>query len=383
MARTRNAGGVLLAVVVVTAALAGGVSATSVVTASGTVSVPGSTSAASSSSAAIPVTHGCSFPFSSTDATGTEVTVEEEPERIVTLNPSAAQTMWEIGARDKVVGVSKYAMYLEGAEAKTNISGSGRTAVVVEKVVALEPDLVLAPNTIQNETVSKLRESGLTVYRFEFASSIDDVKRKTELTGQIVGACDGAHEAVERMDRELSTVESAVEGQDRPRVLYVFFGYTAGEGTFIHEMIEFAGGENVAAEANITGYQQISDEVVVDRNPEWIVLNGDNPNVPQTEAYNGTTAVEQDNVLVLNASYVSQPAPRIIRPIVKMAKAFHPETYAAANETATPTPTDTETATVAETPTAESTPTAVDGPGFGLAAGLAGIVLALALGRRD
>ena len=84
----------------------------------------------------------CGYPYSAEDATGTEVTLEERPERITTLNPSAAQTMWEIGGEDQVVGVTQYASYLEGADERTNVSAaasgwnpsvSDRTPITTER----------------------------------------------------------------------------------------------------------------------------------------------------------------------------------------------------------------------------------------------------------
>lgn len=372
MARTRNASVGLLAVLVVTAALAGGVAAASAGVAGG------------GAPAASAGTQECSFPFSSTDATGTEVTVEEEPESIVTLSPSAAQTMWEIGAQDKVVGVTKFATFLEGAAEKSNISGAGRTTVVVEKVVALEPDLVLAPNVIDDEMVEKLRESDLTVYRFEAAESLDDVVDKTRLTGQLVGECDGADRAADELEAELETVREAVEGEEPTRMLYVMgpTGYVAGEGTFVHTAIETAGGENIAAEEGITFYQQISPEVVAEQDPEWIVKPEGVP-LPDSEAYNETTAIQEGNVLEVDSNYINQPAPEIVRPIRAMAKAFHPEAYAAANATATPTATPTETPTATASPTDDTpTPVQTTDPGFGVGVALVAVLVSLALRAR-
>ena len=335
-------------------------------------------------------TENCSFPVTRTDATGTEVTIEAEPQEIVTLSPSAAQTMWEIGGREKVVGVSQYAGYLEGADSRTNVSGAGQSYVNTEVVVGLEPDLVIAPNVIPNETVQQLRDAGLTVFKTPFAGSIEDVYAKTELLGRLTGECEGAASTVSWMQDRISTVREAVEGQDRPRVLYTFFGYTAGEGTFVDEIITTAGGRNVAAEANISGYAQISEEVVIQQNPEWIVLNGDDPTVPQSAAYNETDAVKQNRTVVLDRNYVNQPAPRIVRPVTKLAKAFHPEAYAAANATET---TDAETtveateraaegATPSGTSTAETTESSGQ-PGFGVTATLVALAAVALLARRD
>lgn len=327
----------------------------------------------------------CSFPVTMTDASGTEVTVEEEPERVVTLNPSAAQTMWEIGAREKVVGLSKYALYLNGAEERTQISGEEQI-VVTERVVDLEPDLVLAPNTIPNETVEQLRDAGLTVYHFPMEESIEDVYESTRIIGQLTGECEGAEETVAWMQDRIGVVQEAVEGQDRPDVLYLFFGYTAGQGTFINEVIETAGGNNIAAEVGIEYYQQISEEVVVEQDPDWIVLNSNDPALPESDAYNQTTAVQEGNVVVVQIEHLNQPAPRIVYAITKLAEHFHPEAYAAAN--ATPTATMTATATPESTPmvtpsaTVATTPTESDGqPGFGLGAALGAIAAALVLAR--
>jgi len=93
-----------------------------------------------------------SFSITLTDATGTEVTLDERPERVTTTNPSAAQVMWELDAESQVVGLTQFAHYLDGAETRQNVS-STELGVSVERVVATEPDLVLAPNATSVETV--------------------------------------------------------------------------------------------------------------------------------------------------------------------------------------------------------------------------------------
>ncbi|SIQ96928.1 iron complex transport system substrate-binding protein [Haladaptatus litoreus] len=331
----------------------------------------------------------CSFPVTETDATGTEVTIEEEPERIVTLSPSAAQTMWEIGGQEKVVGVTKFSTYLDGANAKANVSGAGMTTVVPEKVVAQNPDLVLAPNVIPDQTVQTLRDAGLTVYKFEESESIEDIYAKTELTGQLTGECDGAAETVSWMKDRVNTVEQAVSGEDSPKVLYVMSGgFTAGEGTFINKIIETAGGTNIAAEADISGYKQISNEVVVQQQPDWFIVSA-GMEVPN--AYSETPAAQQNQTISLDSNYASQPAPRIVHPITKLAKTFHPEAYEQANLTTTTTEMgdDTrETTTTTDSQdgaTGETTTESGGQPGFGgvgaVVAGALAVVTLLA--RRE
>ncbi|PSQ12781.1 hypothetical protein BRC93_01290 [Halobacteriales archaeon QS_5_70_15] len=135
----------------------------------------------------------CSFPTSATDATGTEVTVDEEPERVVVLQASAAQVMWELGVQDRVVGmpVQPYTAYLNGSEERTGVLNQDGS-VNREQVVALEPDLVVAPNVVPNETVRSLRDAGLTVYKSGFPSSLASITGKVSLYGRLVGECERA-----------------------------------------------------------------------------------------------------------------------------------------------------------------------------------------------
>lgn len=303
----------------------------------------------------------CSFPVTVTDATGTDVTLQEEPQRVVTLAPSAAQTMWEIGAREKVVGISKDASYLQGTETRTNISGAGEQYTDIEKVVGLNPDLVLAPSVVPNETVETLREAGATVVSFPQAETIENVYEKTRRIGRLAGECSAANTTVSSMNERISTARDAAEGRERPDVLYLFFGFTAGNETFINEIIEAAGGNNIAADANITGYQQVNPEVVIREDPDWIVLNSENPAGVDSDVLNRTTAVQRNQTVVVQIEHLNQAAPRIVRAVTKLTKRFHPDAYAAANTTATPMQSSTTNspgpATVTRTPAVSTTAT--------------------------
>lgn len=268
----------------------------------------------------------CTFPYETTDVTGTEIALEESPERIVTTQPSAAQTLWEFGAEDRVVGLTEHATYLDGAEDREIVSNE-EGLLDVERVIELEPDLVLAPNATDPEQIDQLRDAGIAVYHFPLATDLDDVFASVEDIGQLTGECEAARETTAWMNEELEIVDAATEGQDRPNVLYVFFEYTAGTGTHIHDILERAGGENVAGAAGLEGYQPISDEVVVDADPEWIVLNSDDPALPDSEAINETTAAAEDQVVVIDIDWINQPAPWNVHAVVELVEHFHPESY--------------------------------------------------------
>jgi len=344
----------------------------------------------------------CSFPYTATDATGTETTLDASPERVVTLAPSAAQTMWEIGARDTVVGVTKFASYLEGADGRANVSqGLG---VNVERIIGLDPDLVLAPNvtypTYATE-IAQFRDAGIPVYVFAEADSLEFVVEKTRLTGRLTGHCDGADATAEEMRTNLSRIRAAVDREvggvaERPVGLYYTFGFTAGEGTFIDSIVDTAGLENGALRF---GFYQLSQERVVEIDPDWLILGTDAP-VPRTPAFNATTAVQEGRIVRVNTNYLNQPAPRTVRAVATILRTVHPETWEAvrADQETTTVETTTARTTTAETTTARTTtaetttePTESTGttestgqPGFALGlAALAVVGAALLAARRS
>ena len=253
----------------------------------------------------------CEFPVELTDATGTTVTLEERPERITTTNPSAAQTLWEIGARDRVVGVTQYAAYLDGADERANVSAEG-FGVSVERVVDTEPDLVLVPNASSASTAENLRAQNLTVYHFDAATSVEDIAEKTETTGRLVGNCEAAAETNAEMNEAVADAESRTADLDRPNALYPLGdGYVAANNTFIDSIMEVGGVNNVAASEG-DGYPQLSSEVILQTDPELILVTDPDARILDEEPYASTTAGTEGNYVVMNVNYLNQPAPRSV-----------------------------------------------------------------------
>ncbi|MFB6150802.1 MAG: PGF-CTERM-anchored ABC transporter substrate-binding protein [Haloarculaceae archaeon] len=299
----------------------------------------------------------CSFPYTATDATGTNVTLDAEPERIVTLSPSAAQTLWELGASEKVVGVSDNAGYLDGASELPNVT-SGRT-ILTEKIVSLGPDLVLAPNIIPDEAVTSLRQKGLTVYNAGPTANFSELYDKTERIGRLAGECGAANATVADMRERVTAIRTAVSDEPHPGAMYVFYGYAAGDGTFVDSVLTAAGTTNVAAEMGYSGFKPVQTERVANRTGaiEWLVLNSNPASHPSGPVYNETTALRENQTVVVNEDYLNQPAPRIVWVLENVTRAIHPDAYEEAQAALSATPTPTVTAT--PTPTVAATDAAV------------------------
>ncbi|QDX41086.1 PGF-CTERM-anchored ABC transporter substrate-binding protein [Salarchaeum sp. JOR-1] len=339
----------------------------------------------------------CSYPFTATDATGTEVTVSDEPERVVVVGASGTQTMWEIGAQDKVVGIwkSPSTTYLDGAANVTGVATQFGYANV-EEVLAQNPDLVLLANIQKNSTAEKLRQNGTTVFKFHAASSIQDVYEKTRLTGKLVGNCEGAEETVTWMQNQVQKVQAATANVEDESMLYpMSASYSPGANTFITDIMRTAGAHNVVLDGDFGGgYVQLSGEFVVQQNPEWLLasytpalVNGTPSGTEAlesvaTDALKQTQAYQNGNIVVVNSNYLSQPAPRLVYPLLNITKALHPDAWAAVNATTTTTTTSASGTTTTTTTAATTTSAEGSTPGFGVLAALAALAGALVVARR-
>ena len=274
----------------------------------------------------------CEFPVEVEDADGETLVVEEEPERVVALQPNAAQHMWSIGAQEKVVGmpVNQFTAYLDGSEDRTDIlTDEGFSDP--ETVVDLEPDLVLAPDVVPAETVETLRDADLTVYRYPLIDSFDQMYATVEEVGLLVGEFDGAAETTASVAGTIQAIEAAVDDERSPRVYYEFFEFTVSPGTIEHEVITRAGGENIVqADDFDPDYGQFSDELLLERDPEFLILQEGAP-IPDSEALEQTTAIQEDQIIRIDSNFISQHGPRTLEPLQTIAEGLHTDAIDAAN----------------------------------------------------
>jgi len=276
------------------------------------------------------------YPLTLTDDAGREVTVEDDPERIVSLAPSNTEIACALGACDQLVGVTDYDDYPpQVAEVEKVVVFQ---QVDVEKVVAAEPDLVLAAGNELTPTtvIDQLSGLGLTVLVL-YPESLDEVYADIVLVGQVLDAQVAAGELVAGMQARVAAVELAVAGAERPRTFYevsVYEGtiYTAGEGSFLASLIETAGGEPVLGDPLSTAIA-LEDLVVAD--PELILLGDaayDATVTPEAVAarpgWAEMAAVAAGQILPMpNDLLITRPGPRIVDGLEALARAIHPERF--------------------------------------------------------
>ena len=298
---------------------------------------PSSSTAAPPSSQ--PSSVAAAFPLTLTDDAGREVTLEAEPQRIVSLAPSNTEIVCAIDACDRLVGVTDFDDYPADVVEIDKVVTMAQ--VDVEAVVAAEPDLVLAAGNELTPTaiIDQIADLGVPVLVL-YPESLDEVSANIELVGMAVGRDGEAAALVGEMATRVEAVEEAVADLERPRTFYevsVFEGtiYTAGERSFLASLIETAGGEPVTGDALSTSIE-LEELVAVD--PELILL-GDatyDPTitpetVAQRQGWETMTAVDDGRVVVVSEDVViTRPGPRIVDGLEALARAIHPDAFAAA-----------------------------------------------------
>ena len=269
------------------------------------------------------------FPLTITDFLGREITIEKEPERIVSLAPSVTELIFAVGAGDRVVGVTEYDTYPE--EVKDLPKVGGFKGPNIELITAQEPDIVFASTLSGKEEMETLEKMGIPVVVIE-AKSIDNIYESIEMLGKITNKEEKAQTIVNEMKSKIQEVSNKVKDRPKIKVFHLIDingNWTAGSGTFIHELINLAGGQNIAEDTE--GWVQYSIEELVSKNPDAIVMSsyaGDVETIKNMEGYKETNAVKNNNIYVVsNDDIISRATNRIVLGLEEIAKFLHPEVF--------------------------------------------------------
>lgn len=265
---------------------------------------------------------------------GRAVSINKSPERIVSHVPSITEILFALGLSDKVVGVSDFCDYPE--EAKTKPSVGSYFNPSIERIVALDPDLVLTDG--HSEGIKQLDSLGIAFLVID-PKDFDGVFRDIELIGKATGVEAKARKLVDQMKADIAHITNQMKGAQKVKAFYVIDAtdlnnpWTAGPGSFMDSLINMAGGENVAAKA-VAPWVQFSIEQLVSADPEVIILPSKHGTAFTTPkmlkehpAWRQTTAVREDRIYSIDADLVDRSGPRIVRGLEEIAKILHPELF--------------------------------------------------------
>lgn len=257
------------------------------------------------------------FPVTVTVTNGA-VTVPRQPRRIVSLSPTATESLFAIGAGDRVIAVDDQSDYPKNAP-KTTLSGFTPN---VEAIAAYRPDLVVISYDPKGFTAS-LKQLGITVLHMDAAKSLAGAYQQIRQLGKVTGHVREAAAVVARMKARIGRIVSRTREKAAGLTYYHELGpdlYTVTSKTFAGRVYALFGLENVADAADSTGsgYPQLSAEYLVAADPDLIVLAdivccGQGPaTVAARPGWDRVRAVETGSIVRMNDSLASRWGPRIV-----------------------------------------------------------------------
>ncbi|WP_335869901.1 ABC transporter substrate-binding protein [Bacillus sp. 2205SS5-2] len=276
------------------------------------------------------------FPVTIVDDAGSEVTLDEEPNTIVSMQPSNTEIAYALGLGEKMVGVSDFANYPPETADVQKVGGQDMN---VESILTLLPDVIFVTDYHQQNHKDILKQFegvGIKVIVIGSESSFADVYETMELIGKVTGKTTEAEALITDMkDRLIAVKKKAKEVTDMKKVWVEVSPapdiYTTGQGTFMHEMLESIQAENVAGD--LEGWVKLTEEEIVQLNPDVIVTTYgyyvDNPKegVMARSGWSEVPAIKDGEVYDVDSDTVTRPGPRLIEGVENLAKLIYPEVY--------------------------------------------------------
>jgi len=256
--------------------------------------------------------------------------IAKKPERIVSMAPSSTEILFAVGAGDSVVGVTSFCNYPPEVEDKVN---NGDIAVIggystpsLEKIVDLEPDLIVCAYGNPDDVIYSLIELGedeekkYQIYA-QHSKNFDEIFTHIKVTGAITKCEDEASSLVNELKEKLNAIEEnteLLEEEQRPRVYYAMGSLfmTTGSGTFQHDIINTAGGRNIAAKY-FSSWGPFSIEHIVEEDPQVIIYSSHGSEslvIEQIKSAELKTvdAVKNNRIYPIDENIMSRPGPRAV-----------------------------------------------------------------------
>lgn len=253
-----------------------------------------------------------------TDMTGREVTIEGDITRVVALTASDVEILYAIGAGDLLVGRGTYCDYPAAALDVTSVQSGYETNI--EEIIALQPQVLFMSTMAQTEEqVQQLENAGIRVIVSD-AQDIAGVYTAITLLGDVTGHADEASAVIASMQTRLAACAAP---EKSGKTVYFEISplqwglWTAGGGTFMNELADLVGIDNVFAD--VSGWASVSEEQVIARDPAMILTTttdyGTEPS-PVDEilgraGWEQLSAITAGQVFQADNDSITRPGPRL------------------------------------------------------------------------
>jgi iron complex transport system substrate-binding protein len=262
------------------------------------------------------------------DDLGRLVTINGTPERIISLAPSNTEILFALGLGDRVVGVTMYCDYPPEAQDKEKVGDY--YGPDIEKIIALQPDLVLATDFHRFDLIPALEQQGVAVFAVA-PQTLDDVLESIQKIGTITGKEAEALELLNGMTSKIEEIEEQTkELEEKPRVFYMTWHdpmWTVGRATWIDDLINISGGVNIFSQYFESG-AMVEIEWVILLNPEIIITSEWSYDwaLNATELAS-TNASQTGRIYTFDDDLAQRPGPRLVEGLEWFAYLIHPEIF--------------------------------------------------------
>jgi len=262
------------------------------------------------------------------DDLGRLVAINGTPQRIISLAPSNTEILFALGLGDKVVGVTMYCDYPPETQDKEKVGDY--YGPDVEKIIALEPDLILATDFHRFDLIPALAEQGFAVFAVA-PQTLEDVLESIQKIGEITGKEEEASALVNGMQSKIEEIEEQTkELEEKPSVFYMTWHdpmWTVGRNTWIDDLINIAGGVNIFSQYFESG-AMVQIEWVILLNPEVIITSEWSYDwaLNATELAS-TNASQTGRIYTFDDDLAQRPGPRLVEGLEWFAHFVHPEIF--------------------------------------------------------
>ena len=273
------------------------------------------------------------------DPSGAEISIPENVESIIVLAPSLAETVVALGEGDKIVGYDLNSVGLDGLP--ENVPTFDTVAPDVEQLMAIAPDVLLVSSLSlydQEAPYQPLIDAGICVICVPTSESIDGIKSDIEFIASALSVPKSGETLISELNAELdelSAIAATIPENERKSVYFEIsaapYMYSCGSDTYLSEMIELIGANNILADQS--GWLSVEPETVVAADPDVIFTNVnylDDPiqEILDRDGWAGVTAVKNGDVYYIDNAASSIPDRNIVVALRQMAEALYPDYYA-------------------------------------------------------
>jgi len=248
-----------------------------------------------------------------TDSYNREIKLDKPPEKIISLSPGITEMLFLFHAADKLIGISDYCNFPEETMYINKVGGLQN--INIEKIVSLQPDVVLIGSIIPKNEVDKLEKAGIIVIAIKQEEKLEGILDALKILGKIVDNEQVADSLVRYYSGKLEEYKNdVVTAKEMQRTVYyvVSFGaggdFTAPANTHISEIIQLAGGMNIG---DALSTWNISREYLFAQNPDFIfVRTEDLQHFVKTYPYTLLNAVKKNRVYPIESGWIDVISPR-------------------------------------------------------------------------